>query len=109
MQESSYKMGAKGVKCGISLTTGEKDCVAVDFGISQINIKTINRYGFDQKKIMTDLTYSVDAAAKVLSDFKKSHKNEPNTWWTRYNCGSRSLDKIKNVCQQYQIKVARWM
>lgn len=103
-------MGAKGVKCGISLTTGEKDCVAVDFGISQINEKTIKRYGFDQKKIMTDLTYSVDAAAVVLADFKKAHKkNEPETWWARYNCGSRSLDKIKNVCLQYQMKVARYM
>lgn len=110
MQESSYSMGATGVKCGVSLTTGEKDCVAVDFGIAQINEKTIQRYGFDQNKLMTDLTYSVDAAAVVLSDFKKGFKKkEPDTWYCRYNAGTRSMEKIQKACDKYMTLVARHM
>ncbi len=102
-------MGAKGIKCGISLTTGEKDCVAVDFGIGQINQETIKRYGFDQKKLMNDLTYSIDASAKVLAYFKRYKKSEPETWYCRYNAGTRSMDKIQTACSKYMTLVARHM
>lgn len=109
MQESSYKMGAKGIKCGVSLTTGEKDCVAVDFGIGQINYKTIKGYKLDQKKLMTDMTYSVDSAARVLADFKRFQKSEPNTWYCRYNAGTRDLATIQKPCHKYIQLVARHM
>lgn len=108
MQESSYKLNATGIKCGISITTGEKDCVAIDFGIGQINHKTIKDYNFDQKKLMTDVVYSIDASAKVLSHFKRFQKSEPN-WYCRYNVGTGGLDRIGPACQTYTKLVARHM
>lgn len=109
MQESAYKMGAKGIRCGISITTGLKDCVAIDFGIGQINHTTIKGYKFNQKKLMTDLEYSVEAAAIVLSSFKPFEKKEPKTWVCRYNVGTRDLAKVKTPCQNYLKLVARHM
>lgn len=109
MQESSYKIGAKGIHCGVSVSTGEQDCVAVDFGIGQINYKTIKNFNFDQKKLLSDMTYSVEAAAIVLADFKRFQKKEPNTWYCRYNVGTRGLDRIRPACQKYIILVARHM
>lgn len=109
MQESSYRMGAKGIKCGISLTTGQKDCVAVDFGIGQINYKTIKNYKLDKKRLMIDITYSIDAAAKVLADFKRFKKSEPDTWYCRYNAGTGNMSKIEKPCNKYVQLVARHM
>lgn len=109
MQESSYKLNTKGVKCGVSIYTGEKDCIAIDFGIGQINHKTIKSHGFDRQKLMSDLEYSVEAAAKVLSDFKSFKKSEPDMWWTRYNCGTRPMSKVGDICKTYYKLVARHM
>lgn len=103
MQESSYKLSAKNVRCGISVITGEKDCIAVDFGIGQINYKTIKHFKFDQKKLLSNLEYSVEAAAIVLADFKKMYGHKESNWWTRYNSSS------KHHREKYQMLVARYM
>lgn len=96
------------LKCGISITTGEKDCVAVDFGIGQINHKTIKRYKFDKVKLMTDLTYSVEAAAVVLADFKKMFKNDKD-FWTRYNAGVKNTPIVIKNRAIYKNLVARYL
>lgn len=103
MQESSYKIGAQNVQCGISMTTGKKDCVAVDFGIGQINHKTIKNFKFDKRKLISDLTYSVEAAAIVLADFKRMYGKTDKEFWTRYNSGTK-----KNR-ETYKRLVARYM
>jgi hypothetical protein len=108
MQESSYKLAAKGVRCGISLTTGEKDCVAVDFGIGQINDRTIRSFKFDQDKLLSDLTYSVEAAAIVLADFKRMYPND-SEFWTRYNAGVRNTPVVQKNRKIYKRLVARYM
>lgn len=108
MQESSYKISAKGLKCGISLSTGERDCIAVDYGIGQINHKTIKSFKFDQKKLLSDLTYSVEAAAIVLADFKRMYPEDPE-FWTRYNAGVRNTPKVNKNRQIYKNLVARYM
>jgi hypothetical protein len=87
MQESGYKLDAKNIQCGVSIETGEKDCVVVDFGLGQINYKTIVAFNLDRHRLLKDLEYSVEASAKVLYDFKKSHPHE-STFWTRYNASS---------------------
>lgn len=108
MQESAYKIDAKGIRCGTSVYTGEKDCVAIDFGIGQINHKTIKAHNFDKTRLMSDLDYSVDASAKILAGFKSFKKNEPN-WFCRYNAGSAPLWKIQETCETYTKLVARHM
>lgn len=64
------------------------DCinpVSHDYGIGQINHKTIRAYGFDRDKLLTDLWYSVSASAIVLADFKRMYASKEKDFWTRYN------------------------
>lgn len=102
MQESSYKISAKNFKCGISVSTGEQDCVAVDFGIGQINKRTIKAFKFDKTKLLNDLEYSVEASAKVLADFKRMYGKKDPEYWTRYNAGKLEKRKVyKNLVARH--------
>lgn len=103
MQESSYAINAKNTRCGVSITTGERDCVVVDYGIGQINHKTIKHFKFDEKKLLSDLEYSVEAAAIVLADFKRMYGHKEHEYWTRYNASTPSKRQI------YKSLVARYM
>lgn len=103
MQESAYKISAKNISCGMSIETGEKDCIIVDYGIGQINHRTIRAFNFDQKKLLTDLTYSVEASAKVLSDFKRMYGKKDPEYWTRYNASNPEKREV------YKRLVARYM
>lgn len=103
MQESSYQISAKGLKCGISITTGEKDCVVVDYGIGQINHKTIKNFNFDEKKLLSDVEYSIEAAAIVLADFKRMYGKKEVDFWTRYNSSNPTARHA------YKKLVARYM
>lgn len=74
-----------------------------DYGIGQVNIRNIRYYNWDQKRLLSDVAYSVDCAAFMLSGFKRFAKREPSHWWTRYN--SSNPEKR----QEYGILVARYM
>jgi soluble lytic murein transglycosylase-like protein len=61
----------------------------LDFGIGQIYYKTIERFNFDTSRLTKDRAYSIEAAAIVLSDFKRMFgKREPSDWFARYNIGT---------------------
>jgi hypothetical protein len=90
MQESSYR-----------LNVVNKD--SSDYGMSQINHRTIAAFDFDKEKLMTDLEYSIEAAAIVLNDFKKRHAHKDPIWFARYN---HSNPEIK---YNYFKKLLRWM
>lgn len=96
MQESRYSMDAVNRK-------------TKDFGIAQINFKTIAGFGFDQNRLMTDLDYAVEAGAIVLASYKRYAKREPKTWYSRYNCGTRSLDVVGGICDDYKSRVERYL
>jgi hypothetical protein len=72
MQESKYDLKAFNKK-------------SKDYGISQINEKTIKAFGFDKSRLTTDLKYSIEAGAIVLADFQKRYEKKEATWFTRYN------------------------
>lgn len=74
-----------------------------DYGIAQINHKTIESFGFDKQRLLTDLEYSVKAGAIVLADFKRMYGKREKNYWTRYN--SSNPDKRK----KYEILVARYL
>jgi hypothetical protein len=95
------------MRCGISITTGEQDCVVVDYGIGQINHKTVKNFKFDTKKLLSDLAYSVDASAKVLADFKAKYPKDPE-FWTRYNAGNKLDAVTKAKRSTYKHLVARY-
>lgn len=71
-QESMYTLNAVNKK-------------SKDYGIAQINHKTIESFGFDKKRLLTDLEYSVKAGAIVLADFKRMYGHKEKDYWTRYN------------------------
>lgn len=110
MQESRFKLNAK--NCTKGLTEGSDSIVMVvcsDFGLSQIHINTIKAYGFDVKRLTTDLNYSAEAGAKVLSHFhKRFGQKEPN-WWVRYNTGYLSRKKYRRAFEKYEKDVSRWL
>jgi soluble lytic murein transglycosylase-like protein len=90
MQESGYRIDAKNIVCGRSVSTGKSDCVVQDWGVGQINRKTVKAFKFDQKRLITDLEYSIEAAALVLANFKKAYGTSDKEYWTRYNSGVSS-------------------
>jgi soluble lytic murein transglycosylase-like protein len=94
--ESGYKLDAINTK-------------SLDYGISQINHKTIEAYGFDKERLLTDLEYSVKAGAMVLADFKRSFGHRELDYWCRYNVGTAPKHKIQDNCEIYKTLVARYM
>lgn len=74
-----------------------------DHGISQINEKTAIAFGFDIKKLHSNLEYSVEAGALVLADFRRMYGKKEELWWTRYNSSKPSQREIyKNLVAQYK-------
>lgn len=80
-----------------------------DYGIAQINNKTIERYGFDKQKLLTDLEYSTKAGAIVLADLKKMYVSKEKDWHCRYNVGTRKLEQIQSKCALYIQKVNKYL
>jgi len=102
MQESSYNLSAKNKKCGFSEETGKRACIIQDYGVGQINYKTIEYLKLDKKRLTTDLSYSVDAAAKVLSNFKKMYGHKEIDFWTRYNSSNKNKRLVyKRLVERY--------
>lgn len=98
MQESGYRLNAKNCK-----DTNEGYEICLDFGVSQINYKTILLYKFDKKRLMTDIEYSIEAGLQVLSDFKKRYGHKEINYWSRYNTSNPKARK------KYQKQVERWL
>lgn len=89
MQESRYKLSAINHR-------------SQDYGIAQININTINAFKLSKQKLLTDLHYSINSGALVLSDFKKRHSNKEEYYWTRYNASKPTKRLIyKNLVARY--------
>ena len=79
-----------------------------DYGIGQIHIAQIKRKGFDKDRLITDLDYSVKAAASILSWFKKKYEKKHKFWAARYNCGVKK--KITGgTCRRYIKKLRRYL
>lgn len=106
MQESGYRLGAKGCHSGIdqeNFPLYEKETrICSDFGISQIYYKTAKAFGFNIFKLLNDLDYSVAAGAQVLADFQKRYSHKELDWWTRYNASSKAKRSIyKTLVTRY--------
>lgn len=96
MQESAYKLNAK--QC--YNIKGRPHC---DYCMVQINDQTIKRYGFDQKLLMTSLSYCIEAGVRVLSDFRKAYQHRDKEYWTRFNAN----DPVKRIA--YRDRVTRYL
>ena len=110
MQESGYRVGTIHSNCGIKSPAlyYVEMCVWQDFGISQINYKTAKQYKMSLWLLLTNVEFSIDAGAKVLSWFKRRYAHKEEFWYVRYNCGTRSsIDRP--TCNAYKKLVKRWM
>lgn len=96
MQESTYQLDA--TNC--YTINGKKRC---DYCMMQINDRTAKNFGFDKKRLMTDIQYCVEAGALVLKDFKRMYGKKEAKWWTRYNSSNPEKREI------YEDKVERWL
>lgn len=102
MQESGYRLAAKGCHEGRNVADFTYAKVCSDFGMSQIYFKTAQGFGFDIDRLLTDLDYSVEAGAIVLADFQKRYSHKELDWWTRYNASSRAKRNIyKTLVERY--------
>lgn len=119
-QESMFTMGAKGYKkvkktvavehndeSYIKTTTTVTIYKVVDYGISQININNIKHYKMNIDRLMNDMDYAVDRGVFMLSTFLKYKDDEPFTWWSRYNAGSKT-DKRTHLHDEYHTKICAY-
>lgn len=110
MQESAYKLGAANRICGLrSLASDQESCVITDLGISQIHYLNVKRFKLDKHRLMTDLDYSVDSGAMILAEYSRYQKEEPKTWYSRYNCGTRKFSQIQERCLVYKTRVDKYL
>ena len=93
-------------KCKKQLTKETKICT--DFGIAQLYYRTAKRYQLDIDLLTSDLEYSIEAGAIVLSGFMKKYEARENDWWVRYNCGNSGSVK-RDTCQIYKKLVERYL
>lgn len=57
-----------------------------DYGIAQVNWRNVRKFKMNRRRLTTDLKYSVESGAKILSWFQKNYAHE-SKWFVRYNCG----------------------
>lgn len=105
-QESMYDNKARGCHKGID-QFGLESTTCSDFGILQLNYKTISSHNFDINLINQDIRYSIESGAIILKWFHKVYKSDPN-WWTRFNCGTRGTTDRK-TCRIYKSLVSRFL
>jgi soluble lytic murein transglycosylase-like protein len=78
-----------------------------DYGIGQINSKSWKK--FDTNRLTTDLQYSLNASAEVLSFYKQlKQQDEPRQWACRYNVGPGPLTQRNRAynCEIYLEKLS---
>jgi hypothetical protein len=76
--ESGFRLGAVNSKTN-------------DFGIAQVNEFNIKAFGINKKLLLTDLEYSIDKGAMILSWFHRTYSKRESMWYARYNVGTRKL------------------
>ena len=113
-QESYFKMSArnKHTKSHKTITCNEWEvCTNVvtttvttsDFGLFQFHISTMRTHDLDITKVMTDMPFTVNFAAKLLAHkMKICEKLWPNTSWACYNSANPEAH------QAYVKAVNRW-
>lgn len=78
-----------------------------DYGLMQINVYNIKHYGFDKKRLLTDLHYSVNAGAQVFRWFYRRYNLDEAIG--RYNCGTLPSCINKKSVVRYIKRVKKGM
>lgn len=80
-----------------------------DYGIAQINIKTVSRYKLDKKKLLSDIDYTIESGIKVLSYFHKRYSHKEKNWFVRYNVGTAKNATKSKAARQYHKLVTDYL
>ncbi len=94
-------------ECGYKLNCVNN--ISKDYGVGQINDRTIKAFGFDKKLLLSDVNYSVEATMIVLADFRRMYGHKEKNWVCRYNAGTGSWLAIRYKCNRYRSMVARYL
>lgn len=102
MQESTYRKNAV-----------NKNRFSADYGLFQINSKTVREYGLNKKKLIEDMEYSVNAYFQVMKDKNRLCEKLKNDAWSCYHSKTPSLRlKYKKLVNKYYHvnarKIAQW-
>lgn len=85
-QESSFRVDPQGCI--------HKKCS--DYGIGQINFKTWGDIlGLSKKKLLTDVSYNINAVGQILSMVKKGHEKN-SKWYLRYHSLNHNRQLVYN-------------
>jgi hypothetical protein len=114
MQESTYNHKAKNcteglVEVNIPDNKGLERLIYFegntcrDFGIGQINYKTIVAYDLHPYRLINDLEYSVEQTIKILRTYKRVYGSKEKYWWTRYHSSTQEY------AEKYRKDVLRWL
>lgn len=80
-----------------------------DYGIGQINEKTIQSLKLDKVRLLTDLDYSIKKSAQILKYFYVRFHTKEEHWYVRYNVGTRTKALERPAAKQYLKKVQERM
>lgn len=79
-----------------------------DYGLMQMNDRTIARYNLDKEKLMLDVTYSFNAACQLLMDNHTRYANRVPYWLGIYRSGTALWKKdIRQNAQRYDTIIRR--
>jgi len=81
-----------------------------DHGIGQVNERTAKGFHMDVARLTSDLAYSIDRSAYMLSHYQQLKRSEePRTWICRYNVGPGPLTKPGRggACEAYLERINR--
>ena len=93
--------GILSVESGLRINAVNKR--SKDYGIGQVNEWHIKRSKLDKQRLLTDLEYSVNQAAKIYVWFEKTYPIKEAIG--RYNCGTRKTCVNWKSVLQYTNKV----
>lgn len=106
MQESSYNLNSKNCSKKGFNSYGEIDRTCYDFGLGQISFANILARNLDEKRLTTDLEYSLTASIEILAEMKRTFKKE-KYWWARYNAYQNG-PKSRKARKRYVKKVSKY-
>lgn len=79
-----------------SLIIGTVNPTTQDYGLMQVNVKNILRFGLSRDKLLKDPAYSLEFACKLLKDNQKRYSSKHPYWIGIYRSGT-ALSKRKIV------------
>lgn len=91
-----------------SLKTGAVNAKTRDYGLTQINDKTILNLRLDRSRLLTDERYALGAACRVLSENRTKHASTFRYWLGMYRSGNAVWkDAVRRNAMSYDTMIRK--